>query len=204
MGTDTEMKERYSNYGEAFQDKLGSTYAKLMSDDLFEDDDYDIDNTDTEFRKYEKPKSLALKDMVKDFSNDMDSRHEFKKSIIPFNTKFKDFDFEDSFDFDDIEDDMPLRRKLKGRPSNSHYHLKHGTFGESKIDKLLSKYYVVNENEIKNKYKKLSETDFQFDTTIQYLKENPNSTFMGKSSKGNLIFKNGLKENKITKSGVII
>jgi hypothetical protein len=27
---------------------------------------------------------------------------------------------------------------------------------------------------------------------------------MGKTSKGNLIFKNGLKENKITKSGVIL
>jgi hypothetical protein len=174
MGSDEEMKEMYSTYGDAFQDKLGSTYTKLMSDDLFEDDEYGIDDTDMEFRKYEKM--------------DFEDSH----------------GLEDYFDFDDIEDDMPLRRKLKSRPSNSHYHLKHGTFGESKIDKLLSKYFVVNENELKNKYKKISENNFQLEATIQFLEKNPKSTFMGKTSKGNLIFKNGLKENKITKSGVIL
>ena len=145
-----------------------------MSDDLFEDNEYGVDDTDVEFRKYEKL--------------DFEDSH----------------GLEDYFDFDDIEDDMPLRRKLKSRPSNSHYHLKHGTFGESKIDKLLSKYFVVNENELKNKYKKISENNFQLEATIQFLEKNPKSTFMGKTSKGNLIFKNGLKENKITKSGVIL
>jgi len=37
-----------------------------------------------------------------------------------------------------------------------------------------------------------------------FLNENPNSTYMGKTTKGNLIFKNGNKEVKITKSGTLI
>jgi hypothetical protein len=39
---------------------------------------------------------------------------------------------------------------------------------------------------------------------VKYLKNNPNSKFMGKTTKGNLLFKNGLVENKITKSGIIL
>ena len=154
-----EMGETYKNYGEAFQDYLGSAYTKAMSDNLYEDDEYGIDDTDDEFQNfYEKRK----------------------------------------------EEDMSLRRTLRQRPTNSHYHLKHGTFGESKIDKILSSYYTISENEIKEKYSKLVENKFQYNTLKKFLKENSNSTFMGKSIKGNLIFKSNGNEYKITKSGSIL
>jgi hypothetical protein len=174
-----EMGESYDTYGEAFNDYLGSTYAKLMSDDLFEDDDYGIDDTDKIFQKYSQerektPSSFTSQEMKKD----------------PY--------------FDKSEDDMNLRRKLRGRPSNSFYHLDHGTFSESKIDKLLAKYHSVNENEIKQKYSRLVENDFQMETLKTYLVENSRVTYMGKTTKGNLVFKNGNKEIKITKSGTII
>ena len=212
---DGEMGETYKNYGEAFQDYLGSAYTNAMSDDLFEDDDYGVDDTDKIFQKfeksnkqYERPRSIATRDISKELKKDDESRYDFKKSMIPYDTKFGDFDFEDKddsyYDEDHDEDDMALRRKLRGRPSNSFYHLEHGTYGESKIDKLISGYFMVSENEIKSKYGKLVESEFQLKSIIKLHKNNPNVTFMGKTNKGNLIFKDGLKESKITKSGTIL
>ncbi len=212
---DGEMGETYKNYGEAFQDYLGSAYTNAMSDDLFEDDDYGVDDTDKIFQKfeksnkqYERPRSIATRDISKELKKDDESRYDFKKSMIPYDTKFGDFDFEDKddsyYDEDHDEDDMALRRKLRGRPSNSFYHLEHGTYGESKIDKLISGYFMVSENEIKSKYGKLVESEFQLKSIIKLHKNNPNVTFMGKTNKGNLIFKYGLKESKVTKSGTIL
>jgi hypothetical protein len=212
---DGEMGETYKNYGEAFQDYLGSAYTNAMSDDLFEDDDYDIDDTDKIFQKfekdrktYERPRSIATQDISKQLKKDNESRHDFKKSMIPYDTKFGNFDFEDKedsyHDEDYDEDDMQLRRKLRGRPSNSFYHLEHGTYGESKLDKIISGYFMVSENEIKSKYEKLVESEFQLKSIIKLHKNNSNVTFMGKTNKGNLIFKDGLKESKVTKSGTIL
>jgi hypothetical protein len=128
--------------------------------------------------------------------------------MITYDTKFGNFDFEDKedsyHDEDYDEDDMQLRRKLRGRPSNSFYHLEHGTYGESKLDKIISGYFMVSENEIKSKYEKLVESEFQLKSIIKLHKNNSNVTFMGKTNKGNLIFKDGLKESKVTKSGTIL
>ena len=106
-------------------------------------------------------------------------------------------------DFEDY-DDMPLRRKLRQKPSNSFYHLNHGTYNESKIDKILNGYFKITENEIKQKYSNLVENNFQFDSVKNFLLENQNATYMGKTIKGNLIFKNGNKDVKITKSGTLL
>ena len=176
---DEEMGESYETYGEAFNDYLGSTYAKLMSDDLFEDDEYGIDDTDKTFQNFSKerektPSSFSLNRMMKE----------------PY--------------FEKTEEDMNLRRKLRQRPTNSFYHLDHGTFSESKIDKVLSKYYSVNENEITQKYSTIVENDFQMKSVKKFLIENPNSIFMGKTTKGNMVFKKNNDEVKITKSGTIL
>lgn len=218
VSPESEMGEEYDNFGEAFNDYLGSTYAKLMSDDLFEDDEYGIDNTDEIFQEYERkreekrnesPKTVANRDIYSDLKKDGEERREFKRSMIPYETKFKDFDFDFDNDFEDDEvedhsENMSLRRKLREKPTNSHYHLSHGTFGESKIDKVISKYFTLTENEIKQTYSSKVVNKNQLNGVIQYLKENPNAIYMGKSTKGNMIFKNGLGENKITNTGNIL
>ena len=93
---------------------------------------------------------------------------------------------------------------MKRRPSNSHYHFNRGTFNESKIDKILMSYFQVNDNEVNQKYSHLVESKFQMNTLKNFLNESPNSAYMGKTTKGNLIFKDGNKEIRITKSGTIL
>ena len=171
-----EIGEEYNTYGEAFNDYLGSAYANAMSDEL--EEDYDVNDTEDGFqnfrKKYEKRNSFSQSDS--------------------FNGPY----------FDDSESDMELRRKLRQRPSNSFYHMNHGTYNESKIDKILSGYFSINESEVDQKYRKYASNEFQIGSVKDFLMENPQAIFMGKSTKGNLIFKNKNKQIKITESGRII
>jgi hypothetical protein len=51
---------------------------------------------------------------------------------------------------------------------------------------------------------KLSESSDQLDIALEYISQNPRVKLMGRSNKGNLIFKEGINEVKITKKGDII
>lgn len=126
---------------------------------------------------------------------------------------------EEDFDMDDEYH----RERRKGR---KHYpnvdRFEHGTFAESTVDKVLSKYFVLNEED-NTEYQKtketktnqlykqnkenvirLSESGDQLDVSLNYINENPRTRLIGLSTKGNLIFKEGLNETKITKNGDII
>ena len=126
---------------------------------------------------------------------------------------------EEDFDMDDEYH----RERRKGR---KHYpnvdRFEHGTFSESTVDKVLSKYFINEETQI-NRYEesktkktnlnynqnkqnviRLSESSNQLDVALEYIKENPRTKLMGLSTRGNLIFKEGINETKITKSGEII
>ena len=90
------------------------------------------------------------------------------------------------------------------------------------MDKVLSKYFVLNEEDEKNLkvkqerktslvYKqnkenviRLSESSEQLDIALDYIRENPRVKLMGRSNKGNLIFKEGINEVRVTKRGDII
>ena len=98
----------------------------------------------------------------------------------------------------------------------------HGTFNESKIDKVLEKYFVLTESEQekereqrRNKYEEkyrvnqknvitLAESTEQLKTALWYIKHNSDSKLMGISNKGNMVFKEGLNDIKITKTGEIL
>jgi hypothetical protein len=84
---------------------------------------------------------------------------------------------------------------------------------ESIIDKVINKH--INETEIKvsesktiNKTKEkivnLSESIRQERSALKFLEKNPESFLVGSTSKGNLLFKTGLKENKITPDGKVL
>ena len=98
----------------------------------------------------------------------------------------------------------------------------HGTYYESSVDKVLSKYLIINESEEKNYQKnkekktnqlyndnkqnviKLSESSEQLTSALKYIKENLRSKLLGLSNKGNLIFKEGINEIRINKFGKLI
>jgi hypothetical protein len=98
-------------------------------------------------------------------------------------------------------------------------------FKESKIEKVLSKYFVVNENEnkfIKKKTKlvenvvskkiknnnrqieKLALTESQKDVAKKLVSNYPSIDFIGRTNKGNLVFENKTKQLKVSPNGTIL
>jgi len=124
---------------------------------------------------------------------------------------------EDDEDLDDF-----LRRKLRQRPTNSHYHLSHGTFGESTVDKVISKYFNINKNEIlikeEENRKKLTENQNKNSKNIKTLSENvkqerfalkliekyPSAKMLGKLTNGALVFENKNIKYKVSIDGKLI
>lgn len=98
-------------------------------------------------------------------------------------------------------------------------------FGESKVDKVLEKYFVVTEGEkkiteskkikkflaekvnnisVKKEIKRLSESVEQELTSEFIMKENTNIKFLGKTNKGNLVFESDKKQLKVTSKGELL
>jgi hypothetical protein len=94
-------------------------------------------------------------------------------------------------------------------------------FSESKVDKVLSSYFVVNENEQKTKTKKLVESKEQKTNIMSQvkklsesyeqelasefiLKENNNFKFVGKTNKSNLVFEHNGEQIRVTPKGKVL
>jgi len=98
-------------------------------------------------------------------------------------------------------------------------------FGESKIDKVLSKYFVVSDEEktltesknikkflvekiqkvtIRKEMKSMCETVEQELTADFLLKENESIKFLGKTNKGNLVFENEGQQIKVSQNGELL
>jgi hypothetical protein len=95
-------------------------------------------------------------------------------------------------------------------------------FSESKVDKIIGKYFSITEDEKKSlnnkkrlnqnilkenfmvnemEIKRLSSTISQERAALKFLEKNPRATLIGSTNKKNLLFKVGLKEHKISTSG---
>ena len=126
-------------------------------------------------------------------------------------------------DFDEVEEDEYHRERRRGRKNYPDVdRFEHGTFSESVVDGVLSKYFVASKTEIndfklKQKKKtnenynknrdsviKLSESAEQLDAALEFIEENPRTHLIGISNKKTLIFKNGINEVRITDDGFII
>ena len=98
-------------------------------------------------------------------------------------------------------------------------------FAESKIDKVLSKYFVISEEEkketddknvmrfitekvnkakVKSEVKEMSETLEQELTSEFIMKENKGSKFLGKTNKNNLVFEVDGKQLKVSPNGELL
>jgi hypothetical protein len=98
-------------------------------------------------------------------------------------------------------------------------------FSESKVDKVLSKYFEVNESEERMNKQKLVEKKIQTKAVVtkvmesvkkmsvsveqqvaaeKFLEENPSSKFVGKTNKKNLVFESKNKQTKISPEGLLV
>jgi len=88
-----------------------------------------------------------------------------------------------------------------------------GIFTESKVDKVLEKYFVISEDEKKSENKKVSKNnsiDNLAETTEQRLaaefimKESKGAKFLGKTNKNNLVIENQGVQIKVTTKGEVL
>ena len=141
-----------------------------------------------------------------------------------------DMDGEDMTDDTEVEDiqadmDVPVEGYEMEEGNYGNGAIFDSIFGESKVDKVISKYFEVTKKEIregkekqvqktlnkKTQVKQLMESVSKMTTTIEqelsaekFLKENANSNFVGITNKKNLVFETKQGQVKITPNGEII
>jgi hypothetical protein len=143
-----------------------------------------------------------------------------------------DVDAGDELDLDmdfDMDMEEPMEESVDGEMDEGKS--KHGEkimdeiFSESKIDKVLSKYFVVTDEEktlaeqkkikrfisekvqkvtIRKEMKSMCETVEQELTADFLLKENSDIKFLGKTNKGNLVFENDGQQIKVSQKGELL
>jgi hypothetical protein len=139
-----------------------------------------------------------------------------------------DMDGEDMTDDSEVEDiqadmDLPIEGEMDEDYGNGA--IFDSIFGESKVDKVISKYFEVSKKEIreskekqvektlrkKTQVKQIMDSVIKMTETIEqelsaekFLKENINSNFVGKTNKKNLVFETKKGQIKITPTGEII
>lgn len=88
-----------------------------------------------------------------------------------------------------------------------------GIFGESKVDKVLEKYFVVSESEKKTNTKKKNKSmsvvslaeSIEQKTAVEFMISESNELkFLGKTNKGNLIFEHQGNQIKVTTEGEVL
>jgi hypothetical protein len=172
---------------------------------------------------------------VEDIQADMDIPMEGEMDEQDFEDDFEDEDDNEEFDWTMGKKDDPNQLKLppkRIRINTNEKDSDYGNgaiidsiFGESKVDKVISKYFEVSKKEIvegrervaKKKLGriadvkkqmgeviKLSETIEQELSSQKFLNENFSAKIIGKTNKQNLVFENKGKQVKITPEGQIL
>lgn len=146
-------------------------------------------------------------------------------------------DMEEGYEYDDVDDVNPddvfddeesykfTKFKKRGNDDLGNGAIFDSIFSESKVDKVLSKYFEVSKNELletkqKNNQKskltvvevrekmksvvKLTETIEQELASQKFLEENVGAKVIGKTNKNNLVFENKGKQIRITTEGLLI
>lgn len=198
-------------------------------------------------RTYDKNQGLSSED-IKYVLNSIISAVELEKLseedkediLANFEEDETDYDMEGEVDIDvesgDDESDLDLDLDLdmdmdieepegEMAEGDSMKSMVDEIFGESKVDKVLEKYFVVTDGEkkiteskkikkflsekinnisIKKEIKRLSESIEQELTSEFIMKENTNLKFLGKTNKGNLVFESDKKQFKVTSKGELL
>jgi hypothetical protein len=163
-------------------------------------------------------------------SLDLTSLSEEDKEDIMSKFEEDDMDGEDMTDDTEVEDiqadmDVPVEGYEMGEEDYGNGAIFDSIFGESKVDKVLSKYFEVSKKEIREgKEKQIQETAkkkavvnqimesvVKMTETIEqelaakkFIKENLNSKFVGITNKKNLVFETKTGQVRITPNGDLI
>jgi hypothetical protein len=136
-------------------------------------------------------------------------------------------DFTDDTEVEDIQADMdmPVESEMEEDEDFGNGAILDHIFGESKIDKVISKYFEITKKEImesrekvaKKKVAKISEVRKQMGAVVkltetieqelasqQFLTKNSSAKIIGKTNKKNLVFENKGKQVRITPEGQIL
>ena len=127
----------------------------------------------------------------------------------------------DDEEYDEYEDDYNYpkhgsRGKIRRYDDEETFE---DLFTESKVDKIISNYFAVDKNEKLIKEQKqqqnlrkmnekevyrLSESIKQERSSLKFMEDNPKAILVGATVKKNLVFKDGIKEFRITPNGQVI
>lgn len=146
-------------------------------------------------------------------------------------SKFEDVEADEEMNMDmgsDMEEptdvDMEMDVEM-GEPAESSGHIFDELFKESKVDRVLSKYFEVSETEknhleklqeernekklqlVKesmNKVEKLSVSESQKLAGVKFIEENTDFNFIGRTNKNNLVFENKDKQVKVSPEGLVL
>jgi len=142
--------------------------------------------------------------------------------ILPDNQKVFSRERPDLYDKYAEMGPIKLRRRKGNSPIDT---VLDEVFAESKVDKVLSKYFVISEEEeketktknvkkfitekvnkvkVKSEIKEMSETLEQQLTSEFIMKENKHSKFLGKTNKNNLVFEVGDSQVKVSPNGELL
>jgi hypothetical protein len=181
-------------------------------DDMDFGDEEDIDFGDEDVARPEEPSTDDSGEMAETYGSYSDAFNDYMGGSYS-NELMNEYDEDDltnEYDEDDLGDYPKHGSRQKIRRYSDE---KYDPMFESIIDKVINRH--INETEIKvsnskliNKTKQkivnLSESIRQERMALKFLENNPESFLVGSTSKGNLLFKTGLKENKITPDGKLI
>jgi hypothetical protein len=204
-----------------YKEKTGRPFkVKTRKSEMDEDDSYDYDNE--EFDEYKWLFSKRGDD--DDFEDTFES--EWLDSL---NNQMSGEDYEFELNRKNRKDnEHPLKinpRKSISKDNQGNGAIFDGIFGESKVDKVISKYFEHTKKEIRESQEKQVEKTLRKKTQVKqimdsvvkmtetveqelsaekFLKENTGCNFVGKTNKKNLVFETKKGQIKITPTGEII
>jgi hypothetical protein len=198
---------------------INMVLSALDLSSLSEEDKEDIMGKfeDDEIEDYGQEDDMDGEDMtddteVEDIQADMD---------VPVEGYELGEDYEDSRYSEDYDEDYDTSRKTY----SDHGAIFDSIFGESKVDKVISKYFEVSKKEIREQKEKQVQKQLQKRTVVKtimesvtkmtetieqelaaekFVKENVNSKFIGITNKKNLVFETKSGQVKITPNGEIL
>ena len=171
--------------------------------------------------------SLELGSLSEEDKEDIMSKFEEQEEDFGGDMGGDDMDGEDLTDDSEVENiqsdmDIPVESEME---ESGHGAIFDHIFKESKVDKIISKYFEVSKKEInegkerqvqktlkiKSDVKKIMESVVKMTETIEqelaskkYLEKNPNTKFIGITNKKNLVFENNGKQVKISPNGLLV
>ena len=223
MGDDEDEDESSFKTIQKLTGKLGQKLRTLdKNQGLSSEDIKYVLNSIISAVKLEKLSEEDKEDILDNFEEDEVDYGMDGEVDIDVDADVEDLDLDLDLDNEDMGMVEPEGEMAEG---DSMKHMVDELFGESKVDKVLEKYFVITEEEkqineekkvkrflsekvknvsVRKEIKRLSETIEQELTSEFLIKENESIKFLGKTNKNNLVFEAEGKQLKVSPKGELL